>query len=163
MTTLYIVQLESAGRAHGQDQERQQGDDAAQQQQDPAAAQPMEGMEQQQDAAPDMAPNAQQSATGLASATQRSAPAPITGGGSKDASAAQQKQKKQAGGQRDPNPLRNLGDALERWRADLAVQHEAPPPPPPPTGVCGHVGVWGFKGFGSGCCCRQVRRACARV
>ncbi len=26
----------------------------------------------------------------------------------------------------EPNPLRNLGDALERWRANLAVQHEAP-------------------------------------
>lgn len=26
----------------------------------------------------------------------------------------------------EPNPLRSLGDALERWRADLSVAHDAP-------------------------------------
>lgn len=30
----------------------------------------------------------------------------------------------------EPNPLRDLGDAMEQWKAALTVDHDAPNQPP---------------------------------
>ncbi|KAG1668462.1 hypothetical protein FOA52_005235 [Chlamydomonas sp. UWO 241] len=75
--------------------------------------------------APDAAPQARQGMAGLSSADDRGAPAPLQGtqgerGGEQQRGRQRQQQKA------EPNPLRSLGDALEKWRADLSVAHEAP-------------------------------------
>jgi midasin len=76
---------------------------------------------------PDAAEQGPQAQLGPSSGADRGQPAPISGPQGPqqaDQRAGQQQQAKQR--RPEPNPLRNLGDALERWRADLAVQHEAP-------------------------------------
>ncbi|GIL72549.1 hypothetical protein Vretifemale_2893, partial [Volvox reticuliferus] len=122
-------QPEIVGAAHGAPEEQQpvqpsDGDAASQRPQTAAAdAQPPDT-----DRPPDAAPDARQADAGMASAAHLGAPAPISGGDREPGSQQQQQQKRRAPRQlQDPNPLRNLGDALERWRANLVVQHEATP------------------------------------
>lgn len=116
---------ESTGAAHGAPEQEQQplqpaeGDAASQRQQQQVDAQPPDPSR-----APDSAPEARQVDAGLASEATRGAPAPISGGDKDSLSRPQQRGRRQ---QQEPNPLRNLGDALERWRANLAVQHEVTP------------------------------------
>ena len=115
---------DAKGAAHGapeeqKDKSQQQAGEAAGRQKQQQPQQP----EQDPNAAPDTAPSAKQADAGLASEAAKGAPAPITGG-DRD-SAQQQPQRRGKQQQQEPNPLRNLGDALEKWRANLAVQHEA--------------------------------------
>ncbi|EFJ44763.1 hypothetical protein VOLCADRAFT_121252, partial [Volvox carteri f. nagariensis] len=125
-------QPESAGAAHGAPEEQQPvrpaDGDAEGCQPQPAADSLQQQQQQDLSRAPDTAPDARQADAGLASVAQRGAPAPITGGDRERGAQQQQQQQQQQRGRRqqqEPNPLRNLGDALERWRANLAVQHEA--------------------------------------
>ncbi|GLI68780.1 hypothetical protein VaNZ11_013272, partial [Volvox africanus] len=119
-------QPEIVGAAHAAPEEQQpiqplDGDAESQRPQTAAAnAQPLDP-----DRAPDAAPDAQQAEAGMASAAQLGAPAPIWGDDREPGS--QQQQQRARRQLQEPNPLRNLGNALERWRANLAVQHEATP------------------------------------
>eukprot|EP00955_Chlamydomonas_euryale_P040689 351780-Chlamydomonas_euryale.AAC.1 len=66
------------------------------------------------------------------------------GGGRGDVGADDTRQQQPPGQQqqhREPNPLRSLGDALERWRQDLSVKHEAPEQPQAGGGGEGVGGV----------------------
>ena len=71
------------------------------------------------------APTASQAQAGTAGAdagvAQRGPPQP--GGGGEQATLPAQHQQPM-----DANPLRGLGSALERWRANLAVRSDAPEP-----------------------------------
>ena len=108
--------------ATDQQQQQQQDDTAAD-----AAAMPLDPSQQQQEAT-DAADAAAQSMMGAAGATERGQVAPLQqqgGAQQQQQDAGQQQQQQRRSRQPDVNPFRNLGDALERWRADLAVQHEA--------------------------------------
>lgn len=83
----------------------------------------------------DDAPQAHQGQAGLSHADDAgSRPFAQPAGGAPDAAPdarqARQRQQKRP----EPNPLRSLGDALERWKQDLSVAHEAPAQP--------ETGVW---------------------
>ncbi|KAG2499138.1 hypothetical protein HYH03_002721 [Edaphochlamys debaryana] len=121
-------QPEATGAAHGAPEEaRPQPNDAGD-----AAGQKApdqgEGAEDDPSRAPDTAPAAKQTDVGRASAAAAGAPAPLTGGDREEGGVQQPPQQRGPRRQAEPNPLRSLGDALERWRASLAVQHEAAPP-----------------------------------
>lgn len=80
-------------------------------------------------APPEPAPTAAPAQLGRSSAQQRGAGAgaPQQAGGAPQDSAQAAQQERAAREQKrrpEPNPLRDLGDAMERWRADLAVAHE---------------------------------------
>lgn len=71
-------------------------------------------------------PQARNAALGASSSGQKGAPTPISGGtGAEPPPAGGQGSKKK---KPEANPFRNLGDALERWKANLSVTQEAPPP-----------------------------------
>ena len=91
----------------------------------PPQAAPMQGEEMQDDSAPDSAPTARQAQAGQAGVTARGVPAPLAGGERGAEPPGGRPPPRRPAGRPDPNPLRNLGDALERWRANLAVKHEA--------------------------------------
>jgi len=83
-------------------------------------------VDQDDASAPDAAPEAQQSAAGAASAGAAGAPTPATGGqGPPPPPGARQGRQQRR--RPEPNPFRNLGDALERWKANLNVTSDAKP------------------------------------
>lgn len=100
------------------------------------------GPEDAQDvAAPETAAAAQQAPMGRSGAhDQRTgAPAPqqARGGGAEDASQPQPQPQRQPQQRRpEPNPLRSLGDTMERWKANLAIQQDALPQGGPAAHVC---------------------------
>lgn len=107
------------------DQQQQQGEDEQQQQQAADMAAAMDWEDQQTHESADQA---QQSSLGAAGATQQGQIAPMQqhGGTQQQQDAGQQQHRKQKRRQQpELNPFRSLGDALERWRADLVIQHEA--------------------------------------
>ncbi|KAF6262490.1 hypothetical protein COO60DRAFT_1699221 [Scenedesmus sp. NREL 46B-D3] len=121
-------QAQAQGAADAQQQQDpQQGEQ--QQQQHADVAQPMDWEDQR---AQDASQQAQQAQLGAAGATEQGQMAPLQQQGGAQQQQQQeggQQQRRQRRQQQQPelNPLRSLGDALERWRADLAVQHEATP------------------------------------
>lgn len=77
---------------------------------------------------PDTAPQAKQSTVGAAGATQHGQAAPTStqqGQHQKQQAATETRQSQQQKQQQDVNPFRNLGNALESWRADLSITQEA--------------------------------------
>ncbi|MEW5303413.1 MAG: hypothetical protein WDW36_006109 [Sanguina aurantia] len=84
------------------------------------------------DSAPDAAPQAHHSSAGMTSSVSaKGALQPLGGGDEGGPPPPRPPPAAGKGKQRPPkpleaNPLRSLGDAMERWRAKLTVQHEAP-------------------------------------
>lgn len=118
-------QAQAQGPADQQQQEQEgDGDDQQQQGADMAVAMDWEDQQAQQSA-----DQAQQTSLGAAGATDQGQIAPMQQQDGtqqqQQQDARQQKHKQRRQQQPELNPFRNLGDALERWRADLAVQHEA--------------------------------------
>lgn len=113
-----MLQVASTSAAQGDEQGEQ---NAGEQGGDMAA-----GLEDQGEAPPDTAPQARNAQQGAASSGQQGTAAPMAGG-----QGPQPPQQPQAKGHKkkpEANPFRNLGDALERWKANLSVTQEAPPP-----------------------------------
>ncbi|MEW5309892.1 MAG: hypothetical protein WDW38_001738 [Sanguina aurantia] len=121
-------QAKATGKSKGE--EPPTGDDEDEQ----APNQDAAGMDadDNDDSAPDAAPQAHHSSAGMTSSVSaKGALQPLGGGDEGGPPPPRPPPAAGKGKQRPPkpleaNPLRSLGDAMERWRAKLTVQHEAP-------------------------------------
>eukprot|EP00798_Chlamydomonas_sp_ICE-L_P024875 gene24875-10536_t len=112
----------STGEARGKQQEEPEEPVGMEDQQAPQAGNTAED----DDTAPDTAPQARQGNVGQSSAAPKGGAAPLKGGDKQQPPQPKDKNSRGKQQRQEPNPLRNLGDAMERWKADLAVNHEAP-------------------------------------